>query len=452
MRSTAPSVRKVWTILIKVALVLAVGAWLFGDTVRHCTSLTGSADEIRFAHFGTYQDFQTWGRVIAAFEAAHPGVHVRQEYVVGWYGHYDTKLRQQMLAGTLPEVALVQIGPFTAMADRFSELTQRVESPQAGIDLKLFHPTARQLFTFDGHVRGLPVSGGNLLIYVNPDCFERAGIARGESVPLPGSNWTMDDFRRTARALTLDFDDDGRIDQFGFWQPRWLYYLPFIWSFGGELLDDSLTEWRLTGPEAEAAFAFYQEMRVGAERYAPHPHEISQVIQDVGFLTGKVAMCVNGPWFQPFLAETKLADRYIVAPIPAGPAGRFTRVTWDGIAMAPNLSPTRADQAWAFMRFVCGEEAQGILATTQRALPARMNATSTFDRNGNDPRARRFVEALSYSRTQPRTPHFKTIDRAVCRNVRRLFDASTQSPRAFLQEVCTTVAKQPELSCDAVKN
>lgn len=276
------------------AIVSGVGYWLFADTVAYYLPAARDPGAIRFAHFGTYQDYETWKNVIAAFEAQNPRITVRQEYVSGWYGLYHTKIREQMLAGDLPHVMLVQAGPFLDLAEGFADLTSFIDSADDGFDLSQLDATGVQSFRHRGRLRGLPVSGGNLLIYCNPDCFNRASAFRGRAVNLPPDDWTLGDFRALAEALTCDFDGDGQPDQFGFWQPRWVYYLPFLWSFGADVLDSAGTQWRLTGPEAEAAFAFYQDMRF-RDRISPHPYETAQIMQDVGFLTGKVAMCVNGP-------------------------------------------------------------------------------------------------------------------------------------------------------------
>ena len=408
--------------LLLAAAVAAVAYWLFADTVRHYTDQPADPNVIRFSHFGSYQDYEIWGEVIRAFETAHPGLRVRQEYVTGWYGMYDTKLRRQILSGTLPDVVLVQYGPFRSLAPHFEPLDDRLAAgTPAGALVNDLDPTALGCFQVDGRQLGLPVSGGNLLIYCNPECFRRAGEHHGREMPLPDENWTMADFRRLAEELTCDLDGDARPDQFGFWQPRWVYYLPFIWSFGADVLDESNTQWRLTGPAAEAAMRFYQELRF-PHAVSPRPEEVAQIIQDVGFLTGKVGMCVNGPWFQPFLARTKLADTYTVAHIPWGPGGRVTRVTWDGVAMRRGLPDVRHRHAAALMRFICSSKAQTILTRTQRALPALRSVAAEFTRRDGGRCSRRFVEALSYSRLQPETPHFRALDRAINAHLVRLLD------------------------------
>jgi multiple sugar transport system substrate-binding protein len=433
-----PMVMRPARIILASALAGAVGYWLFADTARHYWPQQRDPNRIRFAHFGSYQDYAVWAQVIAAFTEQHPHLSVEQEYVSGWYGRYDAKLRQQALAGALPQVALVQPASFLAMSDQFADLDLLLGGASAGSLAADLDGLA--FFQIDGRQRALPVSGGNLLIYCNPHCITRAESHRQRPIARPHPDWTMADFAALARDLTCDFDGDSRLDQFGFWQPRWVYYLPFIWSFGADIMDSARPQWRLRGPPAQAALEFYQAMRVDPHRYAPHPEEISQLIQDVGFLTGKTAMCVNGPWFQPFLAETDFADDYLVLPIPRGPGGRFTRMTWDGIALAEGLSPAETASAAAFIRFVCQPHAQRILARTQRALPANRQARAAFDRDGRDPRAARFVAALDYARPQPRHPAFARIDRIVNRHLRALVSQpADHSPADCLDRIAAEV-------------
>lgn len=399
---------------------LGVGWWLFADTYalyapsfEQASGISGTT-EIRFAHFGTYQDYELWRRVIDAFHRFHPDVRVRQEYVVGLAGQYNTKMRQQMLTHTLPDVALVQLGPFHQLAGHFADLSGLLNDATDG-DERLsaaLDATGLTAFRFSGTQRGLPISGGNLLIYGNTECFERASRFHGRAIPLPVDDWTIDDFHTTAKLLTCDFDGDGRYDQFGFWLPRWIYYLPFLWSFGADLTDDALTQWRLVGVEAEQAFTFYRNLAVGA-RVCPREDEVPQLFQDVGFLTGKVALCVNGPWFMPFLAQTPLADSYFVAPIPRGPGGRVTRITWDGMIMAKDLPSRRRAGARRFITFLLSRSVQDRIARTGRALPARRESVVAFVESPRDIRRELFIDALSYSRLQPLLPHFGEIDRVI---------------------------------------
>ena len=428
-------------VLVRPALVAVVtvgaGWWLFADTYARHVPASSNGRTIRFAHFGTYHDYELWRDVIAAFEREHAHLSVRQEYIVGLAGQYNTKMRQQILSHTLPDVALVQLGPFHELFPHFADLSELLHDwPESETSLPAsLDPTGLSAFQAAGRQRGLPLCGGNLLIYGNATCFKRASRHRGVTIQRPADDWTIEDFRRTAKLLTCDFDGDGIIDQFGFWHPRWIYYLPFMWSFGAELTDETFTQWKLLGPEAEQAFAFYRDLLIG-DRVCPRDDEVPQLFQDTGFLTGKVAMCVNGPWFQPFLAETKLADSYFVAPIPTGPAGRTTRVTWDGVVIAGDLPAARRDTAWHFITFLLSKPVQDRIARTGRALPARRESAAAFIAPPGDERRQRFVEALRYSRTQPLLPRFGEVDRVVNEHLRRFLDPNRcVAARTMLEEL-----------------
>ncbi len=400
-----------------VLVALAVAWWLFADTIRRHSGRSPSESEMRFAHFGSFEDYEFWQSVIADFERDHPGVTVIHEYIVGLGDQYNVKLRQQVLSRTLPDVALIQLLPFHELADHFEDLGPLAKD---GAFSDSLDPIGRSAFRANGVQRGLPFSGGNLLIFANRRCFERAARFHGTPVPLPSDDWTITDFLRTAEMLTCDFDRDGRTDQFGFWLPRWIYFLPFIWSFGGQPTNADATQWTLTGPAAESALRFYRQLSTG-DRVSPRDEEVPQLIQDTGFLSDRAAMCVNGPWFMPFLDKTDLKDAYIIAPIPVGPAGRATRMTWDGVVMASDLPPARKTLARKFMDWVLSREVQDRLARLGRGLPARRESLAEFTRP--DPaRRRHFVEALPHSRLQPILPNFDALDRIINRHFNNAAD------------------------------
>ncbi len=385
--------------------------WLFADTVKHYSPHQRNPNELRFSHFGTYQDYETWAQLISAFEREYPGVTISQEYVVGWYGLYDRKLRQQYLANSEPHLALVQAISFHALANQFAPLPVPTDTELSPLEPYAMDNVAMQLYRKDNAQLAMPVTGGNLLIYYNKKCFARASALRGAPLALPSDNWTMDEFESTARALTCDFDNDGKLDQFAFWQPRWVYYLPFVWSFGADVLDESGEQWLFCGEAASTAIDFYRRMRVQPNRYSPDPTEVSQIIQDVGFITGRTAMCVNGPWFMPTLNATIDQDEYGVADIPSWKGQRQTRVTWDGIAASRRLSPSELANAMKFIAFVGSPEGQRVLTRSARAIPARISEQKWFaDEHRNKPAAH-FIDALSYSRPEPQSDQFRVIDR-----------------------------------------
>ncbi len=397
---------------------LGAGWWLFADTAAHYWDRSRPDRIIRFAHYGGYQDYETWKQVIRAFESEHPQITVKQEYIPGYGTEYDNKLRRQLLAGVAADVFMVQDESFPHYAQNSLTNLSQLIGQEADADVRsVLHPTATESFMHDGALHALPLFGGNLLIYVNLRCLEKAMGAR-HAVPLR-DDWTTDEFRQLCRRLTCDFDGDGRADQYGLWHPWWGYYLPFLWSSGAQVLDESRTEWRLTGQAAHDALQLYRDLLL-VDKVCPAPGELGQMRQDIAFLSGKVAMVINGPWFIPLLEESELRDDYYVMHIPTGPAGRFTRVTWDGMAVNRHISERRQENAILFVLFATSKTAQDIFAKSRRVIPARSESRVAFSSTETANGIHKFVTSFDYLRVQPITEHWKIMDRAIKRHLQKL--------------------------------
>ncbi len=67
--------------------------------------------------------------------------------------------------------------------------------------------------------------------------FDEAGLE------YPNSNWRYDDFLKAAKALTLDTNNDGTPDQYGYWvYGRYAHIEPWVFRNGGRLLNADRTK------------------------------------------------------------------------------------------------------------------------------------------------------------------------------------------------------------------
>ena len=402
--------------LILVAAVMVF--WLGGGLIDKHFGFGHDRRVVRFAYWGDYPDHALWSKIVADFERAHPGLPLQQEWLP--LSGYQPKIEQQLVGGAGPAVMMFQDEPFPRYArDHFLSLqADRIDDNEFATALNDCWPSAVQSFEVDGQLRGVPLHGGNVLIFCNPDAFERAARHLGRDIPLPTDDWTLTEFAELATALTIDFDSDGRIDQYGFFQPYWAYYLPFIWSHGADLLDDDRRRWTLIGSEAEAAFAFFSDLSI---RYGvtPNPQAYAGQNSDTTFLSGRVAMCVTGPWYMPFLNQTHLRGRYHVAQFPNGRRTGCTRVTWDSLCINRNETRDVQDRAVAFAKYALTATAQRQFALAQRAIPARRSLAPTFVEAGGGmgSPADAFVRAMATARMQPITEHWIGMSRAVGRHL-----------------------------------
>lgn len=421
-----------------------VAIWLLSDTVNRYAPHRRDPQEVRFSYWGGYTDHRIWQEIISAFERSCPDVRITPQWLP--LAGYSTKIDQQLIAGDPPDLMLFQDEPFPRYAEeQFADLSPLLaKDAEMGRRLSDCWPTAITSFKYGETLRGLPVSGGNVLIYCNLDAFERAGRFRGRQIAPPRADWTLQEFVALCQELTIDADSDGQPEQFGFLQPHWGYFLPFIWSHGAGLLDESRTRWAFQGSQALAAVSFYADLH---HRYGVTPAPIQYAGQnsDTAFLSGRVAMCVNGPWFQPFLDQTALADRYRVVDIPAGPGGNATRVTWDGLCLYAKLPAKRKANAWRFARFVLSTQAQNVFATHHRAIPARRTCAEAYVLEGGGPGsgAEAFLRAMARSRLQPITPNWQVMYRAVQKHLNSvLFHGPSRKSPA---EAIAALAAEPHI-------
>lgn len=347
---------------------------------------------ISFAFWGTYQEWETWRDVVNSFHDKNPGITVRLNYIPS---QYDDKIRLLLAADSAPDVMLIQDEPFPAYAGygKFADLTDRINEPNSPIDWNNdLWPTALQSFKHKGRQKGIPVTGGNCLVYYNRKVFRDLGV------PFPDDeHWTIDDFIETGKQLTRDTNGDGKLDTFGFSLPIWTYFMPWTWALGANYLNDTCTDWAFTGPEAVASLRLYQDVRYRLH-ITPSPFELPNTAEGAMFMTGHIAMFCGGPWSAPGFEAAGID--FDIAHVPIGPTGiRQTRVTWDGLCMFDKSE--HKDVAWRFILHCLSPEAQNLIARSVLNLPTLRSAKDSFVDPNNGRSEEKFFDAFAYSRIQP---------------------------------------------------
>ena len=347
--------------------------------------------EIRVSFWGSYEEWGMWREIVDLFHKKNPDVWVKLNYIPDGY---DDKIRLLLAADIAPDVMLIQDEPFPAYAGygKFADLTDRACGEGCPVDWDTaFWPTAAESFRYKGCVMGVPIWGGDVLVYYNRKMFRDLGVAP------PPDDWNFDEFIAKAKEVTRDLDGDGNLDTFGLALPGWVYFLPWTWGFGANYLNESCTDWTFTGPEALAATTFYQDLRFRFH-VSPSIQEIPSALEGAMFMTGRIGMTVSGAWGSPGL-KTAGID-FDVVHIPFGPTGkRYTRVTWDALCMFDKSEHKEA--AWRFMKHCISYEAQAIVGKYVRSIPALIEAQDAFIDPDNGWNEEKFIEALDYSRMQP---------------------------------------------------
>jgi multiple sugar transport system substrate-binding protein len=165
------------------------------------------------------------------------------------------------------------------------------------------------------------------------------------------------------------------------------------------------------------------------DHVAPKSKEFTGMGGSVMFMTGRVGMVLDGVWALPFMRQTEID--WDVNFVPRGPSGRFSRGTWDGVAMYRKSQ--HKQEAWRFIRFITGERGQHYVAETGRAIPPRKSQANSpaFTRPDTPQHEERFLEAMSDFRTQRMPERWAEMDVVIKREMEKLFsttgDSNTQA-------------------------
>ncbi len=247
-----------------IALVLVAGTAMLA-------AACGSSEEgpVRFLVFGDPEEIQAYRQVVADFEE-ESGDDVE---LVEASDRSDliARLSTSIAAGTPPDVFLMNYRYYAQFAarDAIEPVTERFDESDA-FEPEDFYPIALNAFRWRGEQLCIPQNISSLVVYYNRDLFQKYGV------PEPEDDWTWNTMVGHAGALTRDANGQqirpGDPDSGGATaavyglgvEPSIIRVAPFVWSNGGELVDDDAnpTRFTLDTPEAQEALRGFLDLRL----------------------------------------------------------------------------------------------------------------------------------------------------------------------------------------------
>ncbi len=210
-----------------------------------------------------------------------------------------------------------------------------------------WYPAFFDLYRVRGGTYALPQDIQLAGIFYNKNAYQEAGLA------YPGETWTYDDLSTNARRLTLR-EADGSVVRHGFKLPTSRNWVPVIWAYGGDLVDDWADPKRFVGNSAAtlAAVEYLANLvRLGAVQDRP-THQRMDVI--AGFMNQKIAMGLTNTIVMGNFTTITAFD-WDVAPLPLGPSGRTPFLNAIGWFMFK--SSKHKEEAWQVLQFFTSPEA-----------------------------------------------------------------------------------------------
>jgi multiple sugar transport system substrate-binding protein len=295
------------TLVVATCAVIAIG--LSQATSSAATKITLTEMD----YFNTPGQIKALADYTKQFEAAHPGVTVKRQYVP--FANLNTKLLTQAAARNLPNLLAVD-NPFVSTMIQTGQVVAL--SDLKGFSKKGYYPAVINEGLSGGKYYTLPVAGANsiALIYSIP-MLKAANVK-------PPRTWAQ--LRAAAKALTTS-------DRYGIaltcnaaedttWQ-----WEPFFWSNGGKFTFANVA----SAPGVQALTLWKQLIDDGSAskeclNWSQTPAASTQ------FIEGKAAMMVNGPWNFPTLNQNGMfyGKQFGIVPVPVRVPGQKVIVPLGG--------------------------------------------------------------------------------------------------------------------------
>ncbi|MGH9172953.1 MAG: extracellular solute-binding protein [Vicinamibacterales bacterium] len=344
----------------------------------------GAADEevtLRLGVSMTPAELETFEAGIDAISAAHPNwtIELEQTPQEGIIERMNT----QIAGDDLPDVVMVQglMAQQWIRQDVFLDLSTFAGEEAFAVDD--FWSGAVDQFRWNDGLYGIPNTVAPDVVYYNKAMFDAAGL------DYPTDDWTFDDLREMAIALTLDgngnnptdadFDPDNVV-QWGFnLTPNNIWSRHLLLPFGADpCVNEDCTEVNFASPEVVGALEWWAGLSRDdyAAPYDPYSGNQTGVPGDP-FSAGLAAMGYNGFFLVGQLNATGTMEYDIVQP-PTGPDGsRHTTLSTNGWAIP--ATSEHQDAAWALITELTAPEfLETYWAQPGHAVPARTSASQAI--------------------------------------------------------------------------
>lgn len=374
----------------------------------------GGAAAVSLQVAGSAEELAAYRELVAAYERG-TGREVDLIEVADRDAHIQ-KLSTSFAGGRPPGVFLVNYRNFASLAARgaIDPAGPRLDA-STRLRREAFFPQSLEAFAYRGELQCVPQNVSSLVVYYNRDLFRAAGLGD------PAPDWTYEQFRDAARAITEPFSGDRAIRIYGVGvDPEVVRLAPFVWSAGGDLVDDPDDPGRFTldTPEGRRGLLAFLDLQ-GGDRLAPYEEEVEAKPLEARFLDGELGMLLSSRREVPTFRTIDDFEWDVAA---------FPRIDVPASVLHSDAycvsDAESADAAWRFVEFAAGPDGQRILARSGRIVPslrAVARSRAFLDPDAPPRSDEVFLDAIPHVRKLPVASTWPEIEEAADLAIKRAY-------------------------------
>ena len=341
-----------WTIVLCLVFGLGLKGWTAGKTTISWWVPNWDEPVVR--------------ELVAEFEEKNPDIAVK--IVITTWDTMANKILLALMSGNTPDLITELESRIKLYAAR-GLLTNLDPYYAKDLNQDDFISSALELNSYNGSIYGMPFRHDGSGMLYNKDMFRKAGLDPDEFPK------TWQEYLEVANKLTIDTDQDGRIDQYGLAWPlgnqanATTRYIQLLYSFGGDILSEDGSRCLL---DSEQAIKAMQQLRdtIVKSKVAPRSSmELDNTTLRGLFINQKIAMYVGGQ-FDIAPIQKEAPDIDLGTAVIPGPGGMGT-TTVNGFSLILPQEAKHPEEAWRLIKFVAEPENMARLTDT---FPGRKSA------------------------------------------------------------------------------
>ncbi|MHB8579265.1 MAG: ABC transporter substrate-binding protein [Ignavibacteriaceae bacterium] len=403
---------------------------------------------ITFWHSFVSSTIPSLNELINKFEKEHPNIKINAQYVPSGDPLVE-KLVTAIQSGTAPDISWIHSDFLDKLveANAVYKMEHFIKGSNGLSDsvMKDIFPALLQSASWRDTLYAMPMEATTLAFLYNKNLFKNAGIDPNR----PPKNW--DELEDYAKRLTIDKNHDGKIDQYGFYVPVFpasgplsiwmvLQWTPFLWQAGGQEINAQQNQILFNSNAGIEALTLWKNI-YNSEHFSDFT-----LTHDIGFVSGTIAMIMDGPWDLPEFRKINNFD-WGVTDLPAGPETTATYIDGEHLAIFKQSKHPQA--AWTFVKWILKPEIQAMFSEQSGYLPVRKSVLQLkvykefLDKH---PHMKSFVEQLYIGRSRaPIDYHRVEINQCIAEAVENSI-LGNEDPKKALDEAAAKsnkLLKQP---------
>jgi multiple sugar transport system substrate-binding protein len=291
-------------------------------------------------------------------------------------------------------------------------------------------------FAADARLQCMPHDVSPMVVYYNQDLVDLQGLGEeDEEPPTPLDGWTWEMFSEAARQAARGPAGGVYIE------PSLGAVTPFVWSAGGEIVDDTQAPSELTFSDGDSREALEQVLALVRDpQVTPTSRELEEQDAVELFTQGKLGMILGTRELTP---ELRAADdlRFDVMPLPS--LGRVRTIA-DMNGYCISADTDHVETAGDFLAFAVSRKGASITARTGYVVPSNLEVahSAVFAQESRQP-ASSFIfnEAVRRAQTTPFSPAWPELTEQVAPAFNRMFYSPVIDLDLLLEEIDTTSAR-----------